>query len=386
MRGSVIDHSPEPGNPISSEQFPDVALAERTAAAGIVVVAPSTKSQGGVAAVVANIERGSFWGEFNCRAFSSTADLNSRPIKFLYALCQWGRFLIMLLRAQKPLAASIHTSHGASFWRKFAYVVACRIFGIPVVLHIHPALFVEFSREGGLARRAAIRLAGRFSDQIVVLSNSIRLELSDTFPASKIKVLPNPVDLRTYKAAQQAAKAEHPHVLFMGWIVAAKGVFDLVEAIPDVLSEFPDAAFLFAGNKEVLRLETTLANRGLTKSCKVLGWVDGQSKLDLLHSSWMLVLPSYTEGLPNVILEAMACQLPIVTTPVGAIPSVVRNGESAIFVEPGDIEGIGRAIKGLIRDGELRRSLASEAFKRVRAQYSVEVVDEGLRTIYSRYR
>lgn len=352
---------------------------------GIVMVAPGAEAQGGITTVIGNYGRTNFWMDFRCTTFFSTKDLDSKVSKLLHDLSRWLRFTLLLALGNKPRAASVHTAQGASFYRKLAYLVTCWVLRIPVVFHVHPACFAQFYIEGSVMTRWAIRLSGHLSDQIVVLSDSIKAQLIDAFPADKVTVLGNPVDIEMYASGQSFSRAMHPRILFLGWIVREKGVYDLVDAMSSVLDEFPDAVFIFAGNKEVPELRAMLAERGLANSSEVLGWVEGQRKLELLQTAWLLALPSYTEGIPNVILEAMASRLPIVTTAVGGIPSVLKNGETALFVEPGNSSSIGEAIKNLIRDEELRESISSAAFQRACDGYSLQVADEGLKTIYSRY-
>lgn len=223
------------------------------------------------------------------------------------------------------------------------------------------------------------------ADQIIVLSDTIRGSLTNVFPPAKMRVLNNPVDISEFSAAPHPCKSARPHVLFLGWIVQEKGVYDLVDAIPNVLSAVPDALFTFAGNKEVVELKELLARRGLKSSTEVPGWVEGQKKIDLLRTSWVLILPSYTEGVPNVILEAMASRLPIVTTPVGGLPDILKHSQTALFVEPGNVDAISDALIKLLTVSELRDSLASAAFRRALDYYSLEEVGRGLTNIYDRY-
>lgn len=354
--------------------------------ANVIVVAPGLDSQGGIATVVENFGKTSFWTDFGCCAYASTAVHDSRWSKALDDVRRWGIFSCTLVTKDKPWVVSIHTAHDASFYRKLSYLIICAIFRVPAVLHVHPAGFAGFYQNGGVFRRLAIRTAGRIADQIVVLSCTIRELLSTVFPPSKVQVLNNPIDIRNFSIDPAPRKTIRPRVLFLGWIIREKGVYDLADAIPSVLSEFPDALFTIAGNKEVLKLKEQLARRGLENSTEVLGWVDGQQKIDLLRTSWTLVLPSYTEGVPNVILEAMASRLPIVTTPVGGIPDVLQDEQTALFIEPGDVAAIADALKRLLRDSDLREALASAAFQRACDYYSLERANRGLRRIYDRYR
>ena len=245
---------------------------------------------------------------------------------------------------------------------------------------------MRFSQQGNFFRRFAIKITGRVADQIVVLSDTIRDSLVNVFSPAKIHVLYNPVDISMFTAEPVPQKSARPRILFLGWIIREKGVYDLADAIPNILSKFPDALFTFAGNKEVVELQELLMRRGLENSTEVLGWVDGQNKIDLLRTSWILALPSYAEGVPNVVLEAMASRLPIVTTPVGGLPDILKNEQTALFVEPGDVGAISDALLKLLTASELRESLASAAFRRAVDFHSLEEVDRGLRRIYDKYR
>lgn len=354
--------------------------------ANIMVVAPGIGSQGGIAVVVENYSKTSFWKDYGCVAFASTADHGSRWAKLLNDARRLGIFTRALATSAKPCAVSIHTAHNTSFYRKFSYLVVCWLFRVPAVLHIHPEGFVGFSQRGNFLRRFAIKVSGRLADQIVVLTDTIRDSLLNIFAPAEVHVLNNPVDISMFTAKPMPRKSIRPRILFLGWIIQEKGVYDLADAIPNILSKFPDAIFTFAGNKEVDKLKELLARRGLGNSTEVLGWVAGQEKIDLLRSSWVLALPSYAEGVPNVVLEAMASRLPIVTTPVGGLPDILKNEQTALFVEPGDVGAISDALLKLLTIGELRNSLASAAFQQVVDFHGLEEVDRGLRRIYDRYR
>ena len=98
----------------------------------------------------------------------------------------------------------------------------------------------------------------------------------------------------------------------------------------------------------------------------------------------MLVLPTYTEGVPNVILEAMASRLPVLTTPVGGIPSVATDEVNCVMVKPGDVAGLGAGICRLLRDDALCERLAAAGLREVSEKYGLEVVADQVRQIYRR--
>lgn len=108
-----------------------------------------------------------------------------------------------------------------------------------------------------------------------------------------------------------------------------------------------------AGDGEVEQVRARVAERGLEDRVAVLGWVDGEKKLELLRNAAAVVLPSYHEGLPMAILEGMAAGKAIISTTVGAIPEVVTGGNGTL-VEPGDVIALAQAL--LQYGGNGRRS------------------------------
>jgi len=254
-----------------------------------------------------------------------------------------------------------------------------------VVLHIHPVEFVDYYQGSGRIVRSLIGLILKLSDQVVLLSEGIRERFS-VLRRDEVVVIPNPVDIAEFRRGPKAAPpCDKLLVLYMGWIVREKGVYDLVEAIPGVVAAVPAVRFVFAGNKEIKRLRSLLAVRKLDGVATVAGWVSGAAKIDLIAASHVLVLPSYSEGVPNVLLEAMASGLPVIATPVGGVPSIVEHGATGIFVTPGDVSGLVSAIVDVLRDPPLRARLAEAALANVTAYYSLEHISGLLEASYARY-
>jgi glycosyltransferase involved in cell wall biosynthesis len=165
---------------------------------GVVFVGPGRRSQGGIAAVIGNYRKTSFWKEFDCSHFASTEDHRSRIAKIASDFWRLSRFASAIIFSTKPCAISIHSADKGSFYRKLAYLVIARFFRIPAILHIHPAAFADFYKHGNYVRRSAVRFAGRLSDQIIFLSDKTMSDLVDVFEPSKLSVLGNPVDINSY--------------------------------------------------------------------------------------------------------------------------------------------------------------------------------------------
>jgi len=336
--------------------------------------------------VLKNYAKTRFWEAFDCALYPTSAESSSGIRSVAYQARQLLGFVPWILTTA-PRVVSIHTSSRRSFYRSFVYLVLARLCMRPVVLHIHPASFIDFHRNSGPLVRWMIRFAMRHSDQVALLSEGIRAAFAPIEAGSKVIVIPNPVDLAEYhQQGNRQSAADAPLVLFMGWIIREKGVYDLVAAIPHVVARVPGTRFVFAGNKEVGRLKAMLSELNLNDVAEVAGWVSGDAKSTLLRTASLLVLPTYSEGVPNVLLEAMASGVPVLTTPVGGIPSLVEDGRTGVFVAPGDVAGIGAAIVRLLLDPELRRSLSAQAYARIEASYSLERVGQVLAETYRKYR
>ncbi len=115
-----------------------------------------------------------------------------------------------------------------------------------------------------------------------------------------------------------------------------------------------------------------------------VGWLSEQEKIELLHSVDIFVLPSYHEGLPYAIIEAMASGLPIVASSVGGIPDVIRNGENGFLIEPGDIQGLVYYLETLIKDSNLRESIGVKNHLYAITEYSVDTNLCKLEKIFSK--
>ena len=135
------------------------------------------------------------------------------------------------------------------------------------------------------------------------------------------------------------------------------------------------------GDKE--RMDRLVGEGGLASHIRLLGIVSGACKESALAEADCLVLPSYAEGLPMAILEGMAYGLPIIATRVGAIPEVITDGVEGFLVEPGDIESLADRLLRLSMDAELREQMGIAARRRVEADHSLDVMVEGLLTVYS---
>jgi glycosyltransferase involved in cell wall biosynthesis len=171
-------------------------------------------------------------------------------------------------------------------------------------------------------------------------------------------------------------------LLFLGRLGHRKGIFVLLEALAAVRSRFRHVVLLCGGDGELDRVRAEVVRLDLSDNVTLLGWVKGAAKDELLESSTVFVLPSFDEGVPMSILEAMAWGLPVIATPVGGIPEVVTDGREGLLVAPGDADALGEAICRLLVDADLRAQMGRNGRLRFQTDFSIQSVLEKLESIY----
>jgi len=155
-------------------------------------------------------------------------------------------------------------------------------------------------------------------------------------------------------------------ILFVGRIRQDKGVFDLLTAFQGVRRQEPAQLVLAGDGPAAVELCERATGLGLSPSTEMLGFVEPECLPELYRAADVFVLPSYAEGFPTVLVEAMHAGLPIVTTGIRGAADQLVDGENALFVEPGCPEQIEAAVLRLLRDPELRTRMGSANRKSVR--------------------
>ena len=345
----------------------------------ILTVGPSFASRGGISAVARMLNDLLEAGGNPVDHLGSTVEGSSFG-KNLYTLCSYAKFLGKIL-FRRYLLIHVHSSANNSFYRKVFFVVMSKLARKRVVLHVHPGRFYDFFRSKKRCSRYLIRKILCLPDAVIVLSAGIKEKFQAIIPEEKIFVLNNPVKSFHFRCQREK---EEKIILYLGWFVKEKGVFDIVKAVPEVLAEEPTAKFLFCGTRDTEKLRSLFMDKPYKDRVSVREWIQGEEKTDILAQSTMLLLPSYTEGFPNVILEAMASCLPIVTTPVGAIPEALKEGENCLYIQPGDVQSLKEKILNILKNPEWGVKMGEKNLQLVREIYDINIVGSQLKEIYSK--
>lgn len=333
-------------------------------------------ARGGMRSVVEGYVRDGLIEKENFVLIHSHADggFAHRQAIFVRALFQ---YLWTLLRNDVELV-HCHVAMRGSFVRKSVFAMLARALNVPVVLHLHGSEMKKFyfGQNAFFRRRIVGQLEG--AQAVVVLSESWRSFVREIAPEANVFVVRNYVRI--------PAKAEHARseesVLFLGVVGERKGAYDLLSAFAEARATCPGMRLVIAGNGEIDKARALAAELGIAEFVSFPGWIGDDTRAELLETASIFVLPSYNEGLPMSVLEAMAHDVPVITTPVGGIPELVTDGVNGILVEPGDRTALARSIIALRSDPELRRRLASHAYSQVCERYSREAVLPVLSQVY----
>src|SRR5918996_1397901 len=250
------------------------------------------------------------------------------------------RVLMSMRKAIRRAAENADLVH--AHWLASALVAPAA--GKPVVLTLHGSGSAGRLEDLQVMARMpwlARRLLGRA--QVVIAVSEPLAEAARQVGAEDVRWIPNGVDI----PAQVGEEADPPEVLFVGRLSPEKGIRELVEATRE--------------------LNLVVAGDGPLRSLvpNALGFVSHRKVERLLSQAAVVVIPSHREGLPMVLLEAMAHGRPVVATRVGGMPSMIDEGRTGILVEPGDPAALRAAIERLLDDPDSRRRLGAAGREKV---------------------
>jgi len=339
----------------------------------------SLSAKGGISSVAKIYRDAGLFVYWNIRYFPTHEDGNV-AVKLATVILSLVKLISMLLTG-KVSALHIHTASRISFWRKSIFVFLGLLFKKPVILHLHGGEFIQFyEQECGGVLRGVIRYIFNHSTRVVVLSSQWRKKIAEITNCNNIVAIGNPVLVNNAEGV--AITDRQPVLLFLGKLVKSKGIYDLLEVVARIRANYPDVQLVCGGEGDAIAVSQQAKALGISDSVKLVGWVTGNKKQQYLKTAMLYVLPSYNEGLPMGVLEAMSAHLPVVSTNVGGIPDAIHDGIEGFLVEPGDINALEMAITQLLSDPELRGKMGEAGFKKIQSQFSADIVVEKIGELY----
>ena len=276
--------------------------------------------------------------------------------------------------------------HARAYWRDLTYLLVAKLCGARVVYQVHGgALTPDFLGPGRLAR-SFLRRTMRLPDTVVVLASKQLKAYREFVPEQRVLLLPNGIDCTPYLEAARTPRgpSEPLQLAYIGRLAREKGIYEMLQGLRLAKAHGTAARLVVAGNgPELASLRRYAEELRLTAAVTFTGPIFGEDKVRLLAASDAFLLPSYSEGLPYALLESMAAGTPVITTPVGAIPDVVKEREHGLFVPVRNAEAIARAIAALDADRPALCAMGEACRARAVAGYSLDKLAIGFSRLYS---
>lgn len=298
--------------------------------------------------------------------------------KIIYALSAYTLTFLQLLFIHQIKIVHIHSTSNASFYRKARFVRIAKFFNKKVILHMHSAIFMDFYNNS--KNKEYIKETLFMADKLVVLSKSWKKIFNQLgVPENKIVIINNPVSIPIYLEVE---KKKPIRMLFLGDLRERKGVWDILKALHKYRGDIKDKIeFKIGGNKREEEIKRYIIENDLSDFVTFEGWVANTKKWELLNWANLMILPSYGEGLPITLLEAMSYSCALISTPVGGIPEILEDGINGIMVTPGNTEEIANAIIYYINHPEILKMHGEQSNIKVKA-YMPSTVFNQLTTLY----
>lgn len=278
-----------------------------------------------------------------------------------------ARFFWVLM-SQRVDVIHMTTSGQFGVLRDLSIMCIAGMLRIPVIYHIRfgriPGIAELKNREWRIIARAMLAAWA-----VIAIDKATRDAIEKHLPLAKVTLIPNCFNFSGL-VPEKTAPARVRTVFFAGWVIPSKGVTELVEAWSQI--EPHGWRLQIAGPVDAV-YRKMLTERFQPKEIEFLGELTHERTIELMAACDLFVLPSYTEGFPNAVLEAMALARPIVATDVGAIPEML-DGECGLLVKPKNVEDLKKALHLFIEDGALRTEAGQRAQKKAMESYSIEVV------------
>lgn len=349
-------------------------MIDRDIANRVLTIGPSFKPvEGGIAQVMDYYNS----GVFSSFRFIANSCPGSKLRKLVCAIYAYIATFFTLLWNRNIEILHIHTASKVSFKRSMIFAQLGFLFRRKVVMHIHAGSFIQYYE----ANSDYVAKSLRRCYKVIALTELWKQRFEQQIGLTNVAVINNLVPLPTHRGSINK-KTDMMEALFLGAIKPEKGIFDLVEVIAAHKSELKGKFVLYVGgNEQTEKLISEINNNSIEDIVKFEGWIGAERKIELMNRCSALFLPSYIEGLPICIMEAMSYGMAIVASTIGGIPSIVKDGENGFLLAPGDKDKLWTAIRLLMDDPELRHQMG-KCSKQIIQPYYPENVAHQLEQLY----
>ncbi|MCI9487244.1 MAG: glycosyltransferase [Lachnospiraceae bacterium] len=345
----------------------------------VLMAGPHKSVKGGIRTVVDHYLSWGKWDRIKLYYVPTFIEKNN-VIKVLFYGCHFME-IFFLCMFKKIDVVHLHVSERGSFYRKAFIIDFCRKLKIKTVLHHHGAEFMGFYDSSNQKRKKGIERILAAADVNIVLSEYQKREMEKKFPDAQLVVLYNAVAGNE----ENSYNAKAVNILFVGRLGQRKGIFDLLDAVEKADQTLDRKIVLdICGDGEVEKVRRKIEEKRLWHRVSHLGWCPKKELEEHYRKAMLYILPSYHEGLPMSLLEAMSHGVPCIASRVAAIPEVIKEGYNGLLVEPGNIEEIRKAIEQLVEAPRLRKELGKRGYESIQKRFLLSGGMNSLKKIYYR--
>lgn len=297
-----------------------------------------------------------------------------KMVRFVWAYCM---VLGKLMGHHYDLCYLAITCHGIGFLKDAPFVLLCKLFGKKIVIHQH---------NKGMSRNVEQwpyrwLLPWVYRDtKVILLSWRLYPDIEKVVRKEQVLICPNGIPETLQKEPEAKRRNRIPHLLFLSNLMVSKGVLVLLDALEILKDKGYSFICDFVGGEtaeiDAVRFKAEVEKRGLNRLAIYDGKQYGADKERFFRQADAFVLPSDNECFPLVNLEAMQYKLPIISTEVGGIPDVVKDGENGLIAEKKNPQSLADCMARLLDDRELREKMGEDGFRKFKEHYTLQAFED----------
>lgn len=317
-------------------------------------------------------------------AFADSIDsIGKLSFKKVLKTFRYAFTLLKTLISYKPdIAYFTITPSGGAFYRDCLFVLVLKMFSVRIVYHLR-GLGIKQGREKTWLSKILYRFA--FKKSYVICLGKVQFEDIKELPYNRHYVVPN--GIKTEIDPQWIIRNTNgrARILFLSNFVRSKGVFEFLEAMKKLKEQNSNFEALLVGDNFDITLQEVvdyIKKNDLSDNVKASGPRYNTEKFKTIGSCDIFVMPTYFELFPGVVLEAMQCGKPIVSTTTGAIPEIIDDGVNGLLVEPKNVDQLAEKIQYLVQHPHIAGSFGNAAKDKFDREFTLIRFEENMKKVF----
>ena len=334
----------------------------------ILFIGTSRKTKGGITSVLKSYEKMSFWNSLNCFWIETHID-SSIFKKIIYFL---KSIILYFKKIKNCKIVHIHLSWYVSVIRKLPFILLSSLFKKKIIIHIHASYETTIGKFPLL-----YNLIMNIADEVILIYPSFKTEKKFE---KKVNYIFNPFN----HAFSNNSSSRENIIVFSGTVVKDKGVFDLIQSFSMLLPKYNNWKLYIVGSGELEDCKKLIKSKKIENNVMLLGWIKNDRLIQILKKSKVFCLPSYTEGFPMSIIEAIHSGLTVVSTSVGGIGDIIKNEKSGFISKPGNTTQLYKNLEMAINHKNLD-TISNNAYKMVQKLTDPKKIESQIINLYNKY-